>query len=90
MTDHSYRGLPVPIRPRSTKLSSTSFLPSRLKRAWMFSPARVRSISPYFLKGSLVDPRMRASNEHLLSVRVPRAGGRPGCPHPATGWSLPS
>ena len=32
--------------------------------------------------GSLVDPRLRASNEHLLSVRVPRAAGRPGCPLP--------
>ena len=31
-------------------------------------------------EGSLVDPRMRASNEHLLSVRVLRAGGRPGYP----------
>ncbi|MEP6889864.1 MAG: hypothetical protein ABI955_04110, partial [Nitrospirota bacterium] len=31
-------------------------------------------------KGSLVDPRLRASNEHILIVRVPRAGGRPGCP----------
>src|SRR5437879_3902510 len=30
------------------------------------------------LKGSLVDPRLRASNEHILIVRVPRAGGRPG------------
>ena len=28
--------------------------------------------------GSLVDPRLRASNEHILIVRVPRAGGRPG------------
>ena len=27
---------------------------------------------------------MRASNEHLLSGRVPRTGGRPGCPsHPS-------
>ena len=33
----------------------------------------------YFpLKGNLVDPRLRASNEHILIVRVPRAGGRPG------------
>ena len=32
-------------------------------------------------EGALVDPQMRASNEHLPSVRVPRAGGRPGCPH---------
>ena len=30
--------------------------------------------------GSLVDPQVRASNEHILIVRVPRAGGRPGCP----------
>jgi hypothetical protein len=35
-------------------------------------------------EGALVDPQMRASNEHLPSVRVPRAGGRPGCPpHPS-------
>jgi hypothetical protein len=34
------------------------------------------------LKGSLVDPRLRASNEHILIVRVPRAGGRPGYPPP--------
>jgi len=33
-------------------------------------------------KGGLVDPLMRASNEHILIVRVPRAGGRPGCPSP--------
>ena len=33
-------------------------------------------------KGSLVDPQLRASNEHILIVRVPRAGGRPGCPPP--------
>jgi hypothetical protein len=33
-------------------------------------------------KGSLVDPLVRASNEHILIVRVPRAGGRPGCPSP--------
>src|ERR1051326_556224 len=35
-------------------------------------------------KGSLVDPRLRASNEHIPIVRVPRAGERPGCPsHPS-------
>jgi hypothetical protein len=35
-------------------------------------------------QGSLVDPRVRASNEHIHIVRVPRAGGRPGCPsHPS-------
>ena len=39
----------------------------------------------YFIsKGSLVDPRLRASNEHILIVRVPRAGGQPGYPsHPS-------
>ena len=35
-------------------------------------------------RGSLVDPRVRASNEHIHIVRAPRAGGRPGCPsHPS-------
>ena len=35
----------------------------------------------YFIsKGSLVDPRLRASNEHIPTVRVPRAGGRSGYP----------
>ncbi len=33
-----------------------------------------------FYGGSLVDPRMRASNEALHRARFPRAGGRPGCP----------
>src|SRR2546427_5117311 len=28
----------------------------------------------------LLDLPLRASNEHMLIVRVPRAGGRPGCP----------
>jgi hypothetical protein len=36
--------------------------------------------STLHFKGSLVDPRLRASNEHILIVRVPRAGGRSGCP----------
>ena len=35
-------------------------------------------------KGSLVDPRLRASNEHIPIVRVPRAGGRLDYPsHPS-------
>ena len=39
---------------------------------------------PLTFKGGLVDPRLRASNEHILIVRVPRAGGRPGYPsHPS-------
>jgi len=46
--------------------------PSHRPRSYLSSP------------GSLIDPRMRASNEHLLSVRVPRPGGRLGCPsHPS-------
>ena len=41
---------------------------------------------PHFtFKGSLVDPRLRASNEHILIVRVPRAGGQPGLPIPSFG-----
>jgi hypothetical protein len=32
-------------------------------------------------EGGLVDPQLRASNEHILIVRVPRARGRPGLPH---------
>ena len=40
----------------------------------MIPTARVFPI-PYFytFKGSLVDPRLRASNEHIFIVRVPRA-----------------
>jgi hypothetical protein len=34
----------------------------------------------YPIKGGLVDPLLRALNEHIHIVRVPRAGGRPGCP----------
>ena len=53
---------------------------ARATRGRGLLPARL--FSP---KGSLVDPRLRASNEHILIVRVPRAGGRPGCPlHPLT------
>ena len=40
----------------------------------------LRAFIQFIFKGSLVDPRMRASNEHILIVRVPRAGGRLGCP----------
>jgi hypothetical protein len=40
----------------------------------------------YIFKDSLVDPRVRASNEHILIVRVPRAGGRPGCPSLPSPW----
>jgi hypothetical protein len=48
-------------------------------------PAQSLPRQPLLLgKGSLVDPRLRASNEHILIVRVPRAGGRLGCPsHPS-------
>ena len=47
-------------------------------------PLRALSQSPNdMFKGSLVDPRLRASNEHTPFMRVPRAGGRPGCPAPS-------
>ena len=48
--------------------------------AGMIPSARAFPIPYLTFKGSLVDPRLRASNEHILIVRVPRAGGRPGYP----------
>ena len=36
--------------------------------------------SHFSFEGGLVDPRLRALDEHILIVRVPRAGGRPGSP----------
>ena len=45
-----------------------------------FPTARVFPILRFYFKGSLVDPRLRASNEHIPIVRVPRAGGRLGYP----------
>ena len=48
----------------------------------MIPTARVFPIPRFLFKGSLVDPRMRASNEHIPIVRVPRAGGRLGDPIP--------
>jgi hypothetical protein len=45
--------------------------------------ARIFPSPDFLLKGSLVDSLVRSSNEHIPIVRVPRAGGRPGCPsHP--------
>ncbi len=32
----------------------------------------------FIFKGGMFDSRMRASNEHIAIVRLPRAGGRPG------------
>jgi hypothetical protein len=50
----------------------------------MIPTARIFPIHRFFFKGSLVDPRVRASNEHIPIVRVPRAGGRLGYPsHPS-------
>ena len=46
----------------------------------VYDTVRVFPIPHFIFKGSLVDPRLRASNEHILIVRVPRAGGRPGYP----------
>jgi len=50
----------------------------------MIPTARIFPIFHFIFRGSLVDPQLRASNEHILIVRVPRAGGRPGYPsHPS-------
>ena len=48
------------------------------------APLPLSPSSPISLQeGGLVDPQLRASNEHILIVRVPRARGRPGHPpHP--------
>jgi hypothetical protein len=60
---------------------------SRVVRGWRLIDLSLRAAFPiphFVFKGSLVDPRLRASNEHILIVRVPRAGGRPGYPsHPS-------
>jgi hypothetical protein len=50
--------------------------------AGMIQPARVFPILNFLFQGRLVDSRLRASNEHILIVRVPRAGERPGYPTP--------
>jgi hypothetical protein len=53
---------------------------SSIRDGWD-DPNCARLPNPQFIfKGGLVDPRLRASNEHILIVRVPRAGGRPGYP----------
>ena len=62
-------------RPRVARAQKIIRLHPLLCSALSFPAALV-----YPLKGGLVDPLMRASNEHILIVRVPRAGGRPGCP----------
>jgi hypothetical protein len=46
----------------------------------MIPTARVFPIPYFIFKGSLVDSRLRASNEHILIVHVPRAGERPCYP----------
>jgi hypothetical protein len=62
---------------RTSTVSSCAFCEQEGHLAASFSGL---SVFPLLLGGGLVDPQMRASNEHLLSVRVPRAGGRPGRP----------
>ncbi len=54
------------------------------------STARDFLILDFIFKGGLVDPRLRASNEHIPIVRVPRAGGRPGYPTPIHPPPLPA
>jgi len=79
-------GLKCPLTARIERPSSFQIiLPSlliSLSQEWhpCWSHCARPLLHYLFLKGSLVDPRLRASNEHLLSVRVPRAGGRPGYP----------
>ena len=60
----------------SRKTSVMGEIGGRLR--WLFQPVSASSRSPIFLRGSLVDPRLRASNEHILIVRVLRARRAPG------------
>ena len=63
-------------RARSHRARSAS-----KKGTWPLpSPSPSSPIS--FQEGDLVNPQLRASNEHILIVRVPRARGRPGHPPP--------
>jgi len=42
----------------------------------MSPPTARLSLFHLSIRGGLVDPQVRASNEHIPIVRVPRAGGR--------------
>ena len=89
------RPTPVTTSPSRPESAETASLPKdalfhskaaaryRLIRGgWDDPNARIFPIPYFTFKGSLVDPRLRASNEHILIVRVPRAGGAPGYPTP--------
>ena len=60
------------LRPRVARAQETNRLPPFFLVIFA-SP-------PVSQQGGLVDPRLRASNEHIPIVRVPRAGGQPGYP----------
>ena len=61
------------------RASNEGLLRPRIARAQKI--IRLHPLLPYCIfKGSLIDPRLRASNEHIPIVRVPREGGRPGYP----------
>jgi hypothetical protein len=63
-------------------------LPQRAGRiVWLLLPFPLLPSSLiYLFGGGLVDLIVRASDEHILIVRVPRAGGRPGLPLPCLSW----
>jgi len=70
---------------QATTVSSCAFCEQGGHLAAPFSPFQTRcfpapsqAIRRFPEERGLVDPRLRASNEHLPSVRVPRAGGQPG------------
>jgi hypothetical protein len=81
--DAPFRGQGRSERPKIVLPSSLVY---GLQRVGRMSPPLRASIQfcHHMFEGSLVVPRLRASNEHILIVRVPRAEGRPGCPsHPS-------
>jgi hypothetical protein len=57
-----------------------TFTDSDLNSRNHYGTARVTLIPCFMFQGGLVDPRLRASDEHIPIVRVPRAGGQPVYP----------
>ena len=70
-------------RTRPTWVSFPSFYhrASASRKDRLTTPFSSPSLPTSLHEGGLVDPQLRASNEHILIVRVPRARGRPGRPH---------
>ena len=68
--------------------SFTEYKCSLQARSFLPSPSGETQVP--LREHGLVDPQLRASNEHIPIVRVPRAGGQPGhAPPPLLSVSIP-